>query len=136
MNIFHKKIHKDLQEDMSLLGMGVQADHGKNSFLPKMTNECTDHVHDVLSIYEKIQRIGEKFILRYKTLSENTGSTHFHDGSLSCLGIVNEAADWAREMKKYLSDGPLTEKRMNNFCKHSYNLGIELMSVINKVNSL
>ncbi len=138
MGYRHKGVEKSLVNEMASLGLRMHVKSGgdNNSYMLNENSYRTDHcdADDIVEVYEKIERIGTSFAGRYKVLGENTlRFDDYNDGSLSCIGIANEARDWAERIKRLRRTGSLDEAKVENFFNHSYNLGVELMAILDRV---
>lgn len=134
----HKGVEKSLVNEMASLGVRMHSKSGgdNRSYMLNENSYDADRCEsdDIIEVYEKIEKIGLSFAGRYRMLGENTGRfANYNDGRLSCIGIANEARDWADRLRKTRRNGSLTEARVENFFKHSYNLGVELMAILDRV---
>lgn len=134
----HKGIEKSLVNEMASLGVRMHAKSGgdNRSYMLNENSYTADRCEsdDIIEVYEKIEKIGTSFAGRYRVLGENTCRfDDYNDGRLSCIGIVNEARDWADRFRRFRRNGHLTEAKVESFFKHSYNLGVELMAILDRV---
>lgn len=139
MGYDHKGIEKNLVDEMASIGISMHRKLGgnngsymlnENSYKTKGHNDA----NDIMKVYRNIIKIGTSFANRYKVIGENSDKLDgYKDGSLSCIGIVNEAKDWVSRFDKFYYNGSLTDVMVENFFKHSYNLGVELLAILDRV---